>query len=546
MMTDQQAGFANRWVFALVIAAALVAAALRFTSLDVRPMHGDEAVHTVKFDSLWHEGRYDYDPHDYHGPTLYYATLPAVWLSGGQSLSAANEATFRIVPAVFGVAVVLLAILFRGGIGRWALVCAAVLTATSPAMVYYSRYYIQEMLLVFFTLAAIAAVWRFVCTRRPVWCLAAGACAGLMHATKETCVIAWAAAAAALIVTSIWHRCSARVAKTNTQMRPVEELPSGAVRKTQTWLIPASLAVAAFVSIACFSVFFTNAAGPVDSLRTYWAYAARGTTNIAHAHPWHYYLGMLLWTHAAPGPVWSEALILGLGAIGLIAALTGRVGSDGHVRFARFWAIYTILMIAIYSAIPYKTPWCMLQFLAPLILLAGTGAVALISAVRSVPARVAVCAVLCVLTADLGRQAHAASNRFASDNRNPYAYAHPVGDVKRLGAWVERLASVHADGDNMLIKVVVDDCWPLPWYLRRLERVGYWEDVPDNPDAAVVIVERALAEDIDARLSGSYRTYHYGLRPGTSLVVYIEDTLWQAFAERERGAVALPGEGKRE
>ena len=98
----------------------------------------------------------------------------------------------------------------------------------------------------------------------------------------------------------------------------------------------------------------------------------------------------------------------------------------------------------------------------------------------------------------------------------------------------------------MLIKVVADDCWPLPWYLRRRERVGYWEDMPDNPDAAVVIVERALAEDVDARLTGSYRTYHYGLRPGTSLVVYVEETLWQAFVERERSAVALPRKAKRE
>ena len=93
-------------------------------------------------------------------------------------------------------------------------IAAAVLTAVSPAMVFYSRYYIQEMLLVCFTFGAIVALWRWrqvatlcggrgTCPRRArtwrhvysarAWLVALGVCVGMMHATKETCIIALAA-----------------------------------------------------------------------------------------------------------------------------------------------------------------------------------------------------------------------------------------------------------------------------------------------------------------------------------------------------------------
>ena len=49
-----------------------------------RPMHNDEAVNAVKFDELWRTHRFAYDPNEYHGPTLYYFTLPVVWISGAR------------------------------------------------------------------------------------------------------------------------------------------------------------------------------------------------------------------------------------------------------------------------------------------------------------------------------------------------------------------------------------------------------------------------------------------------------------------------------
>ena len=60
-------------------------------------------------------------------------------------------------------------------------------------MVFFSRYFIHEMLLVFFTLLVVAAAWRYLQSRHWKWAVLTGLGLGLMHATKETCVLNFAA-----------------------------------------------------------------------------------------------------------------------------------------------------------------------------------------------------------------------------------------------------------------------------------------------------------------------------------------------------------------
>jgi len=64
---------------------------------------------------------------------------------------------------------VLLLLLLIDGLGTAAAVYAAVLTAISAAMVFYSRYYIQEMLLVCFTFGAIVSGYRYTQSKNIVW-----------------------------------------------------------------------------------------------------------------------------------------------------------------------------------------------------------------------------------------------------------------------------------------------------------------------------------------------------------------------------------------
>src|ERR1051326_5314765 len=84
---------------ALILIAA-GALAFRVPRLSMRPMHQDEAIGADKFGDLWDRGTYKYDPHEYHGPTLNYFTIPVMWLSGHKTFADSTEITYRTVPAI--------------------------------------------------------------------------------------------------------------------------------------------------------------------------------------------------------------------------------------------------------------------------------------------------------------------------------------------------------------------------------------------------------------------------------------------------------------
>ena len=158
-------------LFAIV----LMAAALRFPGLGRRPMHTDESVHAAKMGALVEHGRYAYDPVEYHGPTLNYLTLLPARVLGMARYVDLDERTLRSVPATMGVLEVAAAALLIPLIGAPAALVAALLTALSPATVFYSRYYIQETLLVFFSFGALISMCRYLSTPRVRWATGAGA-----------------------------------------------------------------------------------------------------------------------------------------------------------------------------------------------------------------------------------------------------------------------------------------------------------------------------------------------------------------------------------
>jgi NAD(P)-dependent dehydrogenase (short-subunit alcohol dehydrogenase family) len=188
---------------ALAPCLAIFAAALAFRIPDLadRPMHADEAVLADKFGGLLETGSFRYDQQDYHGPALAWLTLVPARIAGARRYADLTETMLRIVPAVCGVLLVLMPLALWDGLGRWGAVAAAGLTAISPAMVYYSRYYIPEMLLTTLTCGVIVCGYRYARSGKAAWAIAAGACAGLMFITKETAGIAIACMLLALACT---------------------------------------------------------------------------------------------------------------------------------------------------------------------------------------------------------------------------------------------------------------------------------------------------------------------------------------------------------
>ncbi|HTL58169.1 MAG TPA: flippase activity-associated protein Agl23 [Candidatus Limnocylindrales bacterium] len=508
----------NRWSSVALLVALVVAIGLRWPRLDERPMHNDEAVNAIKFGELWQHGHYKYDPNEHHGPSLIYATAIVSRLTAAPDLQDFSDQRLRWVTVLFGLGLIGLLPLVIDGLGRFATVWAAAFTATSPALVFYSRYYIHELLLVFFTFLALAAGWRYWRSRQLGWILLAGAALALMDATKETFVITLAAAAAAVVINQAWNRYV-----------DASGFPVSAPR-LNLWHLGAGFGVWVVVAALLFSSFFSNSAGPLDSLRTYGAWFGRAAGDSPHIHSWTFYLHRLLWFHPAKGPVFSEALILILALIAAIAGFRRQRLSGANASLIRFLALYAFILCVIYSLLPYKTPWCLLTFWHAMILLAGVGVAVVVRPLRWARSRMVLNWLFLAGAGLLAVESWAASVTYASDQRNPYVYAQTSKDILKLVSKVDALATVSSDSTSMLIKVMApdQDYWPLPWYLRRFERVGWWDRVPEDPFAPVMIVSAGLHARLDEK--GTHLMVGYfQLRPEVFFELYVEKALWSTW-----------------
>lgn len=501
----------NRLGALAVLLAIAGALALRLPQLDLRPLHNDEAVNAVKVTELWQHHRYAYDPDEYHGPTLHYFSLPFLWSSGAPDADHLHDSTLRLVTVALGVGLIVLLLLFADGLGWAAIGWSALFIAISPAMVFYSRYFIHEMPLVFFTALTIGAGWRYCRSRQLRWAIAAGVGLGLMWATKETFVFTVAAMGIAAVVTMILE--TKKVSFNDINWKHV------ALAALTTLLVWAVL----------FSSFFTNWNGLADSFRTYLPWIKRAGGHSPHIYPWYFYFERLAWFHPAKSPVWSEALILVLAIIGAAVSLSGKKSA-----LHKFLVLYTVILAAVYCFISYKTPWCLLSFYLGMILLAGVGATALLACFRAPMLKFTIATALVGLSAQLTWQAWRASFAYASSPKNPYAYAQTVPDLLNLVKKVEGIGKIAPERFSSVVKVIApgSDYWPLPWYLRRFNHVGFYDALPSDPFAPMVIVSSQLNARLDDRSDKKWIMVGMSeLRPKVFLELYVELELWKKYVE---------------
>jgi uncharacterized protein (TIGR03663 family) len=503
---------------ALVGLALAAGLGLRLARLDARPMHHDEANQAVKFGALLEHGEYRYDASDHHGPTLYYFTLPAAWIRGQHTLASLDENALRGVTVVAGVATILLLPLLSSAIGRPAIAISAWLMAMSPVMVFYSRMYIQESLFAGFTLAFAIALGRAVTTEGLGWPLVAGLAAGLSLATKETSVLVLPTAIVACGI-AWWSAGQVRFSLAR-----------------QRGPLLAGCAAAAAIVVLFYSSFFTAPASLLEPFRGAGTYVNRGLGASAHTHPWHYYLGLLAWSRSG-GLTWTEAIVLLLATVGLWSAWRPEASASPQRRFwTRYLVLYAVLTTAIFSALPYKTPWNILPFYCAILVVAGLGYSRLVTAAPSRSAHATVAVLVALASGHLGWQAWRASVTYPADPRNPYVYAQTVPDAIRMAARIRDLAALDAHGAAMQVSVIASpyEQWPLPWYLRSMPNVGYWT-APGDPlamQAPVIVSSMEHAPAVDATLGDRYVSEFYGLRPNVLLSLYIERDLWNRFLER--------------
>lgn len=498
------------WLVASVVLL-LVATALRAYALDLKPMHHDEGVNGFFLTSLLRQGTYHYDPNNYHGPTLYYLTVPLAALFGLTTFAV------RFVTVLFGVGIVWLVLSLRRYIGTLGALVAAALVAVSPGCVFYSRYFIHEVPFVFFTLGLVVAALRFYETGTAHYLLLASASAAMLFATKETAFISIGTLALAWLVAWLWVK---QMGDGRGKRRDGSKAEGGLARFVASGQAEAVVvfAFALFVVIwvLFYSSFFKNWQGVADSFNAFAVWKQTGMSEF-HGKPLDTYFKWL-WQEEAP--------ILILAAIGSCVALF----EQRRNRFAIFAGAWGFGLLAAYSLISYKTPWLMLSFVVPMAIAAGyavqsLGRIGPAVAKGLAPALVVAGIALAVCT----YQTLVLNFREYDNDAYIYVYSHTRRQFLDMLKEVERAAGVAGEKEPG-ITVASGEYWPLPWYFRDNTHAGYTNSVAASydPQSALMVIGRKSDnpredqyEKLRTVLGGAYvEAGVYSMRPGVDLVLF--------------------------
>lgn len=551
----------------------VVGAFLRLYHLALVPLHHDEGVNGNFLVTLVREGKYAYNPQNYHGPTLYYFSAVIPWITrffGGRAFGDRFGLTtfnIRFVTVAFGIATIGLVLLLRKRLGTMGTLSAAALIAISPGAVYLSRYFIHESLFVFFTLGIVVAALKYYDSGRAVYLILASISAALLVATKETWIINGPVLLIALITTALYFKLRELVSGNQTadgvaERTGILERFGGPVPVATVLLV--ALTVFIIVNVLFYSSFFTNyPKGVRDAFQTLNLWRQR-----TDEHP-HQFLQYFEWLRLMESP------LLLLGAVGAAIAVW-----RGNNRFALFAAQWAFGLLVAYSLVKYKTPWISLNFIVPLAIIGGYaldqlyrrfaqpwvplalagGAIVLLVYGRMAKLKdpnegfgsgltwdfdfsknwLAIVAILflavyagyilysrsdgsrhsphfyvaaAIVLVVFSYQTYQLNFVHYDDDKYAYVYAHTRRETLALVAEVDRVGKVLKTANDTGIALVSPDYWPLPWYFRDYTRVGYYQQiVPTNEP--VIIGSMAQDEQLKTTYGDRYQLVNSGVGDG--------------------------------
>ena len=455
--------------------------------------------------NLYRSGVYHYNPTMHHGPFLYYLGLIPFFVLG------INTFSLRFLPALCNSTLLLLLIPLRKHIGEKGVVAAGIMLALSPINVFYSREIIHESYFIFFSLAAVVFATCYLENRKTRYIAGIAMSLGFLWTIKETVVITvfvWMAAlVGTFVIDSMFEGSGRRKKKVRNLLTKMG---------IETWRLKFILVSCFFlvfaIGIVLYSSFFTHWQGVADFFSGVKAWISQGVSGQGHQKPFFYYLELL---------VRFELPIILLGVIGILYGFRKR---SSCAIFVSLWAIFLFI---IYSFIPYKTPWLLMNIVLPLSLLAGFSMNEILAVlIGRKGLLIFAIDVAIVAVCLLGYHAVKVSFFDYENDRHPLTYVQTKRDIKKLVSRIEQVSATWPEGKNTEIKILSPHYWPLPWYLRDYYRVGYFGEVVDEADAPLIIGSLSNKDELENKLKDDYHTDSYELRQGVELILYIRSDVW--------------------
>ena len=483
----------SNWMFWLILG---LAAALRILFLGIKPPHFDEGINGWFVDQMVKDGFYRYDPTNYHGPLHFYL----LFLS--QTLFGRNLYALRMPVVLASIGAVWLALKYDRVIPRPVARLAALAMALSPGFIFYGRYSIHEVWLLLFSMMFIfglLGLWREG-TLSYLWFTGMGITGMIL--TKETYIIHLGCALLAL-----------PIAYASTMIVGVEDSKPAA----QKWN-SVDLAIVCLTGIGAIVFFYSGTFfhwnGLKDLFRTFHAWFETGSSGHGHEKAWYYWLELIA---RYEWPVCAGLVLCGVTF--LFRTLT-----------LRFLAIMGVGTFMAYSIIHYKTPWCIISIIWPLLFAFG-GFVLLVPRSRLVVSSVIASILLLVsfgyaislnyfrctsfIEANWDSRRPLTTNIREFFNAEPYVYVQTYNDIYKLTTPLLELAHRDPRFYHLVGHIIRPSPYPLPWILGDFPQIGYYEhdNNPAKLDADFLLVEESKIDQIEKQLHDSYFTEPLTIRP---------------------------------
>ncbi|MDE2765264.1 MAG: TIGR03663 family protein, partial [Chloroflexota bacterium] len=170
---------ANRIDAALLALLAALALGTRLWDVGGRTLHYDEILHAWYAWIFSEGGGYTHTPLT-HGPFLFHAAAATYRLIGASDVAA------RLLPALFGAALVVMPYLLRNELGRVSAFAASGLLLISPTMLYFGRFVRNDVYMAVWALAIVILIYRYAERPRPWMLFVWAALWAFAFTTKET------------------------------------------------------------------------------------------------------------------------------------------------------------------------------------------------------------------------------------------------------------------------------------------------------------------------------------------------------------------------